>query len=129
MEGDGYFLTNGGFCYADFTNSTQSSVILAFVLLFLLLSTGLWLKIVRSKPLYSVYYVLFLGTWILWIPATIYGISEGEEIASPYMIVGAILGHGNAIVNPLLYGITLFTILPSAAAAGDEKVPVPDMKV
>jgi hypothetical protein len=114
VEGDGYFLTNGGFCYADFTNPTQSSVILAFVLFFLLLSTGLWLKIAHFNPLYLAYYALFFGTWIIWIPATIYGISEGEEIASPYMIIGAILGHGNAIVNPLLYGITLFTILPPA---------------
>lgn len=127
MEGDGYFLTNGGFCYADFTDPTQSSVILAFALLLLLLSTGLWLEMIRSNICFSVYYIMFLGTWILWIPATIYGISKGEQIASPYMLVGAILGHGNAIVNPLLYGITLFTMLPSAAAVDDKGVP--DTKV
>ena len=36
------------------------------------------------------------------------GIAKGVEIASPYMLIGAILGHGNAIVNPLLYGKDLF---------------------
>ena len=107
MQGDGYALTNGGFCYADFTNETQASVILFLTLAFLALSTVLWAKIGQWAE-YWYYYAIFVGTWILWIPAASVGIAKGVEIASPYMLIGAILGHGNAIVNPLLYGKDLF---------------------
>lgn len=109
MQGDdgGYALTSGGFCYADFTNVAQASTILAFTLFFLLLSTVLWIKIGQWKN-YWYYYIVFFSTWILWIPAACYGIAKGMEISSPYMIIGAIIGHANAIINPILYGLDLF---------------------
>lgn len=110
MEGDGYRLTNGGFCYADFTNTAQASIILSVVLVFLGLATALWIKIGLWRS-YWHYFTIFFITWILWVPATSYGIATGEEIASPYMIIGAIVGHSNAIINPLLYGYSLFRSL------------------
>lgn len=110
IQGDGYKLTTGGFCYSDFTNKAQSSVILSIVVSFLVLATFLWIKINRWSQ-YWYYYAIFFVTWILWVPATSYGIATEEEIASPYMIIGAIVGHGNAIVNPLLYGVHLFHLL------------------
>lgn len=110
LQGDGYRLTNGGFCYADFTNSTQAAVILSVDLVFLCVSTALWYKIGHWSD-YWLFYVVFFATWFLWIPATSYGISTGKEVPSPYMLIGAIIGHGNALVNPLLYGIQLFGIL------------------
>lgn len=107
MQGDGYKLTSGGFCYADFTNTAQASTILGFTLAFLALSTGLWVKIGQWGE-YWYYYTIFFCTWILWVPAASYGIAQGEEIPSPYMLVGAIVGHANAIINPILYGLDLF---------------------
>ncbi|KAL7469827.1 hypothetical protein ACHAXS_010081 [Conticribra weissflogii] len=113
MQGDGYALTSGGFCYADFTNKAQASVILSFTLSFLAVSTALWTVIGNWRE-YWYYYAIFFCTWILWVPAASYGIANDEEIASPYMLIGAIAGHGNAIINPLLYGIDLFRKLNGA---------------
>ena len=112
IQGDGYKLTSGGFCYSDFTNKAQSSVILSVVLFLLTLAGFLWCKVNRW-PQYWYFYAIFFVTWFLWVPATSYGIANGEEIPSPYMIIGAIVGHGNAIINPLLYGIHLFRLLDS----------------
>jgi hypothetical protein len=107
LQGDGYRLTNGGFCYADFTNTTQAAVIMSVDLAFLSLSTALWCKIGRCTD-YRLFYGVFFATWVLWVPASIYGIATGKEISSPYMLIGAVIGHGNALINPLLYGIRLF---------------------
>jgi hypothetical protein len=113
IQGDGYKLTTGGFCYSDFTNKAQSSIILSVVLFLLALAGFLWRKVDRWRQ-YWYFYAIFFATWFLWVPATGYGIATGEEIPSPYMIVGAIVGHGNAIVNPLLYGVHLFRLLDNA---------------
>ncbi|KAL9179011.1 hypothetical protein ACHAXT_011984 [Thalassiosira profunda] len=121
MQGDGYALTSGGFCYADFTNKVQASVILFFTLSFLVLSTGLWARIGEWRE-YWYYYAIFFCTWILWVPAASYGIATGAEIASPYMIVGAIVGHANAIINPLLYGRDLFKKLSAGSTGEGENV-------
>ncbi|KAG7362735.1 hypothetical protein IV203_026095 [Nitzschia inconspicua] len=110
IQGDGYKLTPGGFCYADFTNPVQSSIILITVLVLLTVAACLWFQIKRWSQ-YWYFIVIFFVTWLLWVPATSYGIATGTEIPSPYMIVGAIVGHGNAIINPLLYGVQLFRIL------------------
>jgi Na+/proline symporter len=117
IQGDGYKLTTGGFCYSDFTNKAQSSVILTVVLLFLIMAGLLWIRINRWGQ-YWYFVVVFFATWLLWVPATSYGIATGEEIPSPYMIIGAIVGHGNAIVNPLLYGIQLFRVLDYTGGSG-----------
>lgn len=119
MEGNGYSLTNGGFCYADFTNTVQAGTILFFVLFFLTLSTVLWLRIGITR--FWIFYAAFFITWILWVPAASYGIATGKEINSPYMLIGAILGHGNALVNPILYGRTLFNMLRTEPDAKSNK--------
>jgi hypothetical protein len=110
LQGDGYRLTNGGFCYADLTNTSQAAVIMSVDLAFLSLATVLWCKIGRWTD-YWLFYGVFFATWVLWIPASVYGIATGNEISSPYMLIGAVVGHGNALINPLLYGIQLFRTL------------------
>eukprot|EP00560_Eucampia_antarctica_P000185 CAMPEP_0197837596 /NCGR_PEP_ID=MMETSP1437-20131217/32625_1 /TAXON_ID=49252 ORGANISM="Eucampia antarctica, Strain CCMP1452" /NCGR_SAMPLE_ID=MMETSP1437 /ASSEMBLY_ACC=CAM_ASM_001096 /LENGTH=171 /DNA_ID=CAMNT_0043444753 /DNA_START=394 /DNA_END=909 /DNA_ORIENTATION=+ len=102
MEGGGYALTNGGFCYADFTNKAQSAIMIIITMGFLALSSFLWHQIGLKD--YWYFYTIFFVTWFLWIPACIYGISRGKLIPSPYFIIGALAGHGNAIWNPVLYG-------------------------
>lgn len=37
------------------------------------------------------------------------------------MILGAIVGHGNAIVNPLLYGVQLFRLMGSTEGNDDKQ--------
>ena len=34
-----------------------------------------------------------------------------EELARPYMLIGAIVGHGQALLNPYLYGHLLHASL------------------
>jgi len=48
--------------------------------------------------------VAFVSAWCLWIPAAFIGLSGGT-FPDGYMISGAVLGHAQAIVNPLLYGV------------------------
>lgn len=121
-DNGGYLLTNGGFCYADFTNPVQASVMLGVVVSFLLLAAALWCGTPGGCRKYYVFTAVFFVTWTMWVPATSYGIATGEQIPSPYMIIGAIVGHGNALLNPLLYGISLYRILQqqtASSAAGD----------
>lgn len=105
---NGYLLTNGGFCYADFTNSSQSMVILVIVICFLALSTSLWHQISTRAAGFWYFYAFFFLTWFLWIPASIYGTATGLQMPYPYFIIGGVIGHGNALVNPVLYGVILF---------------------
>jgi hypothetical protein len=120
IQGGGYKLTTGGFCYSDFTNQVQSIIILSVVLIFLALAGFLWITLHRWRQ-YWYFSAVFFATWMLWVPATSYGIATGEEIPSPYMIVGAIVGHGNAIVNPLLYGIHLFRLLENSGTKNENE--------
>ena len=120
IEGGGYLYTTGGFCYADFTNTTQSSIMLTLVILLLGLSTTLWVNVGLAQ--YWYFYGIFFMTWILWIPACIYGIQNGSEIAYPYMLIGAIVGHSNALINPLLYGLHLFHKLAVQENGNDSKI-------
>lgn len=119
IEGSGYLLTNSGFCYSDFTNRSQSIVMITYVIIMLALSTTLWLQIGMAK--FWVYYTFFFITWFLWIPACAYGIANGIQLKYPYLLVGAIIGHGNALINPILYGLRLYKIV-DADVENNEKV-------
>ena len=61
----------------------------------------------RLKWRVLMFYGYFFITWFLWIPACFVGLIENKEIDSPYMIIGAIIGHSNALVNPILYAYVL----------------------
>jgi len=45
----------------------------------------------------------YLFTWILWPVASILTLSD-QSFPSGLLIAGGILGHAQALVNPLLYG-------------------------
>ena len=109
-QGDGYRLTNAGFCYPDFTQPLQSGIMLGFVLVFLSLATVIWYQIGRVE-FWCKYYLIFVVTWSFWIPACSYGMAVGKDIPPPYLIIAAFLSHGNALANSFLYGMHLFQIL------------------
>ena len=109
-QGDGYRMTNAGFCYPDFTQPTQSGIMLAFVLFFLSVATVLWYQIGKIE-FWCKYYLIYAVTWSFWIPACSYGIAVGKDIPPPYLIIAAFLSHGNALANSFLYGMHLFQIL------------------
>lgn len=52
----------------------------------------------------------YISAWILWIPAAFIGLGSDEPFPEMfphgYMISGGVLGHAQAILNPMLYGIT-----------------------
>lgn len=54
----------------------------------------------------------FVSAWVLWIPGGIIGLAGGAEgtafpdmFPTGYMIAGGLLGHAQAMLNPVLYGI------------------------
>lgn len=117
MQGDGYTLSTFGFCYADFSNPEQSSIVLAVVVMFLTISSFLWFKIGLRG--YCLYYGVFFVTWSFWIPATSYGMARGVEIPSPYMLIGGIVSHSNAVINAILYGVWLFRQVDDEEISGE----------
>ena len=155
MQGDGYALTNGGFCYADWTSPAQAAMIFSFCVVLLVAGVGVWWALARqllqsqapttttttsmkATPTTSTTKsthqaaartrrsllclvlgaaVLFFCVWFLWIPAAIIGMAEERMPAPPYMIIGGIAGHGQALANPILFGYFLHRIASSFAAA------------
>lgn len=103
-------MTNAGFCYPDFTQPTQSGIMLALVVFFLSLATVLWYQIGKLEY-WCKFYLIYFVTWSFWIPACSYGIAVGKDIPPPYLIIAAFLSHGNALANSFLYGMHLFQIL------------------
>ena len=138
LQGDGYKLTNGGFCYADWTSPTQAAVILTICLVLLCFGGSMWGALARqlwnTEPpskagvktqketsrhrllcLVLINVVMFFCVWFLWIPAAIIGMAKEQEPAPPYMIIGGIAGHGQALANPILYGFFLYRFATSYA--------------
>ena len=48
--------------------------------------------------------VAFTSAWLLWLIASPIGLS-GAAFPNGYMLIGGILGHSQALVNPFIYGI------------------------
>ena len=97
-----------GFCYADF-NDTGTIILMMItiiptVITVLALHTKLYLEGAWPKKITLLMSFAFLTAWILWIPAFFIGLA-GASFPKGYFISGAILGHAQALVNPILYGI------------------------
>lgn len=113
---EGFALTTGGFCYADWTSPTQSSCILVVVVIFLIVGSVMWCKnasLLGNYKTFAPHASFFFVTWFLWIPAAINGILYQNEIAAPYMLIGGIAGHALALSNPLLYGVFAYKLMES----------------
>jgi len=75
----------------------------------LIVTTGLLVLAVRRDewPSQCDLYLMgasFLSAWALWVPACFIGLA-GAAFPDRYMIMGGIMGHAQAIINPIVYGL------------------------
>merc|ERR1712032_996207 len=112
----GYTALGEGFCYWDLTADGPAVVMLLLTVLLIGITIFLNYRSVRALHLqdevdfkaekYAITATLvtsYLFTWILWPVASLLTLSD-QSFPSGLMIAGALLGHGQALVNPILYG-------------------------
>ena len=116
----GFVSTGEGFCYADFHDKALAAIMLVVTLGAMIPTIGLLaLVLVQGGwPSGDVVLMLlgFVSAWVLWPPASIIGLS-GADFPQYYMISGGILGHAQAIVNPIVYGMRWRASALSAGAS------------
>lgn len=111
----GYAALGEGFCYWDL--NAKPVAVITLVLTAVLISATLvlngralyhlWNGGVQEPAKYGTLLALMLVTavtWVLWPVASIFTLS-GNPFPPGMMIAGGILGHSQALVNPLLYGL------------------------
>lgn len=90
-------------CYYDWYNSAHALIIVLWTVPCLLCGSFFFLRACAHEPAAALMLASFVAGWILWPPAAIIGLSGGA-MPPNMMIVGAVLGHGQALTNPLLLG-------------------------
>lgn len=119
--------TGEGFCYFDWRSIPLSILMLLITLLALGGAVIMLVMTYRrqtwpSKIDLIVMLVAFVSAWFLWVPATIIGLSDGV-FPPKYLLMGAIFGHAQALLNPYIYGIRWRrTVVSMAAEKPTEKV-------
>jgi len=127
--GIGRFTSTGeGFCYADFHDKALAAIMLVVTLGAMLPTIGLLASLLvhGGWPVGDLWLMLlgFVSAWVLWPPASIIGLS-GSAFPQHYMISGGILGHAQAIVNPIVYGLRWRSTVVGAGAGA---APMSKMK-
>jgi len=106
--GVGEFTYGGeGFCYYDWYDKTHASitfVISVCTLICVPVAYGLASAASDSKLSLIIFPLGFWSGWLLWPVASGYGLAE-STIPDHMLISGAVMGHLQALLNPLLYGI------------------------
>lgn len=121
--GIGEFKYSGeGFCYFDWTNTVHIvvlelvSIVSMIVTIFFFLRA--YVNVRRNQAgifgcsranvstMIAIMALNHIVAWFLWIPAGFMGSTYDtmDDFPSGYMLTGAILGHGQALVNPFVYG-------------------------
>lgn len=98
-------------CYYDWYDVSHSVLILLWTVPALVLGTVFFSRAALRQPLLIPHLCTFSFCWVLWIPAAIIGLSN-SEMPDKMMIVGGLLGHGQALVDPLLYGVIWNSAFP-----------------
>ena len=105
----GSWYTGSGFCYLNFYDPTLAilnllitgpAVVSAVVFLTLTLKHGGW----PSQLDLVLMLVAFVSAWSWWIPASFVGLAGGTFPMWYFPPIG-FLAHGQALINPYLYGI------------------------
>merc|ERR1719181_1847082 len=98
-----YKYSGEGFCYYDWYNDTHSSI--TFIVGLVCLSGGTVLFLMASSDLRLLMFpIAFVVGWFLWPIASMISLADGT-IPDHMLLTGAILGHMQALVNPVIYGI------------------------
>ena len=116
----GYAYSGEGFCYIDWSDEYQVTFMMLVTvpcLIVVLTCYGIMLKrcidgTAAAKlgvTFWLVASLAYFSAWILWIPAAFMGTLSDKPYPEMFpdgmMIAGALFGHAQAIVNPVLYGI------------------------
>lgn len=110
----GFALTDGGFCYADWADPVQSSFILIATSLGVGVGAYRWRHVLKTttnenaKCHLLIAVAMFIGVWSLWVVASIYALIHNDTPDVPYMLIGGIMGHMQALLNPLFYGFWMY---------------------
>jgi len=98
-----------GFCYFDWYDPALASLLMVVVLACMAATLTLLGVAVRrggwpSKLDLYLMIASLLSAWSLWVPACIVGLAHGS-FPSKYMLVGGVMGHAQALINPYVYGL------------------------
>lgn len=103
-----YAYLGEGFCYADFNDTCTVILMMLTIVPVVCTVLGMHVKLFLEnrwpRKITVAMAAAFLTAWMLWIPAFFIGLAGGS-FPKGYFISGAILGHAQALVNPVLYGI------------------------
>lgn len=108
-------------CYYDWYEPLHSALVLLWSFPAFVAGTALLGYSALKRPILTLHLLTFVVGWFLWLPAAIIGLSK-SEMPSYFMIVGGVLGHGQALVNPILYGLVWDSAFPSEESTGVRKV-------
>merc|ERR1711924_508026 len=130
-----YKYSGEGFCYFDWLDTAQivllelvtiPSMLATLVFMSMALNAGPhWLpgSLGVGYNRWMVVMVLsYVAAWVLWIPAGVIGLTSDsmDDFPSGMMISGAVLGHAQALINPLLYGLLWRSWMRSSPASCKE---------
>lgn len=101
-------------CYYDWYHPAHSILIFLWTVPMLGLGSVLMGRAAIKRPVLWLHLSTFVAGWGLWPPAALIGLS-GAAMPQHFMIIGGVLGHGQALVNPLLYGIIWNSAYPDEA--------------
>jgi len=107
--GVGDFTYGGeGFCYYDWYDKTHASITFIISVCTLIFVPVAYAKAYADATEPKLHILMFpcgfWAGWVLWPIASGYGLAE-STIPDHMLISGAVLGHLQALVNPILYGI------------------------
>merc|ERR1711924_401229 len=104
-----YKYTGDGFCYIDWSDEHASvpmllitlNALVSVVALNAAASCGTW----QPKVDLALYAVLFVAAYFFWPIIGLSNLVGGFAVPDGIPILGAVLGHSQALWNPWLYGI------------------------
>jgi hypothetical protein len=104
-------------CYYDWYETSHSVLLLLWTAPVLCAGTALLAKCAWHKSVMFSHLIVYFVGWCLWPVATVIGLAD---VAMPehMMIAGAVLGHGQALINPILYGVVWNSTFPDHTHEG-----------
>ena len=113
---DGGFASSGdGFCYIDWSDPAQVAPMMAVTAPCMAVVVASYYRLARDdadgrgRVLWPIALFVYVSAWALWVPAAGLGLASSrpypDMFPSGYMLAGAVLGHAQAWINPLLYGV------------------------
>jgi len=108
-------------CYYDWYETSHSILILLWNVPALIAGTVLLARCTWHRSIMSTHLLAYFLSWMLWAPAAVIGLADAT-MPQHMMIAGAVLGHGQALINPILYGLVWTAAFPEKEYTGETRV-------